>query len=223
MSKLIQTLDGAVVHEHLIDKDSISIGRKHENDIQLNDLTVSGRHSLIVTMGEHIYVDDLGSTNGTLLNGARIAKSIIHHGDVIQIGNFQFTYFSDENEEYEPTMFIQAEIEDTKIIDTKTMDVPAAAKGALLAGVKIKNGPLAKKVLELRKPFNTIGFNGMKMAMISRNANNYTISILKTTKLRRESDAPKVNGKTITAEARKLNEHDIIELAGTQMEFFYFH
>ena len=223
MSKLIQTLDGAVIREHLIDKDSISIGRKHENDIQLNDLTVSGRHSLVTTMGEHVYVDDLGSTNGTLLNGARIAKSIIKHGDVVQIGNFQFTYFSDETEEYEPTMFIQAEIEDTKMIDTKTMNVPASAKGTRLAGVRIKNGPLAKKVLELRKPFNTIGFNGMKMAMISRNADNYTISILKTTKLRRESDAPKVNGKTLTIEARKLNEHDIIELAGTQMEFFYFH
>lgn len=223
MSKLIQTLEGAVIREHLIDKDSISIGRKHENDIQLNDLTVSGRHALITTMGEHVYVDDLGSTNGTLLNGARIAKSIMKHGDVVQVGNFQFTYFSDEEAEYEPTMFIQAEIEDTKMIDTKSMDIPATAKGERLAGVKIKNGPLAKKVLELRKPFNTIGFNGMKMAMIARNADNYTISILKTSKLRRESDAPKVNGKFVTVEARKLNEHDIIELAGTQMEFFYFH
>ena len=120
-------------------------------------------------------------------------------------------------------MFVQAELEDTKIIDTKAAELPASAKGECLAGVKIKNGPLAKKVLELRKPFNTIGFNGMKMAMISRNANNYTISILKTTKLRRESDVPKVNNKPITVEARKLNEHDIIELAGTQMEFFYFH
>ena len=57
MSKLIMTLDGAVIREYPIDKDSLSIGRKHGNDIQLNDLTVSGRHSLIVTMGEHVYVD----------------------------------------------------------------------------------------------------------------------------------------------------------------------
>ena len=62
MSKLIMTLDGAVVREYPLEKDSISIGRKHGNDIQLNDLTVSGRHSLIVKMGEHVYVDDLGST-----------------------------------------------------------------------------------------------------------------------------------------------------------------
>ena len=226
MSKLIMTLDGAVVREFPIDKDSISIGRKHGNDIQLNDLTVSGRHALIVTMGEHTYVDDLGSTNGTLLNGARVAKTLIKHGDVIQIGNYQFTYYDDDQTEYEPTMFIQAEIEDTQVMDTRGADKPAASasapRGERLAGVRILNGPMAKKVLELRKPFNTIGFNGIKMAMIARNADNYTISGLKSSKLRRANDVPMLNGKPITTAASVLKEHDIIELAGTQMEFFYF-
>ena len=226
MSKLIMTLDGAVVREYPIDKDSISIGRKHGNDIQLNDLTVSGRHALIVTMGEHTYVDDLGSTNGTLLNGARVAKTLIKHGDVIQIGNYQFTYYDDDQTEYEPTMFIQAEIEDTQVMETGNAAKPAAAsnvpKGERLAGVRILNGPMAKKVLELRKPFNTIGFNGIKMAMIARNASNYTISGLKSNKLRRANDVPMLNGKPITTASTVLKEHDIIELAGTQMEFFYF-
>ncbi len=222
MAKLIMTLDGAVVREFPIDKDSISIGRKHGNDIQLNDLTVSGRHALIVTMGEHTYVDDLGSTNGTLLNGARVAKTLIKHGDVIQIGNYQFTYYDDDQTEYEPTMFIQAEIEDTQVIDPKAAQAPTAPKGERLAGVRILNGPMAKKVLELRKPFNTIGFNGIKMAMIARNADNYTISGLKSNKLRRANDVPMLNGKPITTASTVLKEHDIIELAGTQMEFFYF-
>ena len=222
MSKLIMTLDGAVVREYPIEKDSISIGRKHGNDIQLNDLTVSGRHSLIVKMGEHVYVDDLGSTNGTLLNGARVAKTLIKHGDVIQVGNYQFTYFDNDETEYEPTMFIQAEIEETQLIDANAKPATIATKGERLAGVKIMNGPMAKKVLELRKPFNTIGFNGIKMAMIARNANNYSISALKSNKLRRANDVAMVNGKPISMEALKLKEHDIIELAGTQMQFFYF-
>ena len=223
MSKLILTLDGAVVREYPVDKDSISIGRKHGNDIQLNDLTVSGRHALVVTMGEHTYVDDLGSTNGTLINGARVAKTLVKHGDVVQVGNYQFTYYDDEQMEYEPTMFIQAEIEDTQIMDTNAPAPSSAPQGERLAGVKILNGPLAKKVLELRKPFNTIGFTGIKMAMISRNTDNYTISALKSNKLRRANDTPMVNGTAITIDATKLREHDVIELAGTQMEFFYFH
>ncbi len=223
MSKLILTLDGAVIREYPIEKDSISIGRKHGNDIQLNDLTVSGRHALIVSMGEHVYVDDLGSTNGTLMNGARISKTLLKHGDVIQVGNYQFTYYDDSETEYEPTMFIQAEIEETQVIDTGKQAGDKAIRGERLAGVKILNGPLAKKTLELRKPFNTIGFNGIKMAVISRATDHYTISALKSSKLRRASDTPMLNGKVISTDAIRLKEKDIIELAGTKMEFFYLH
>lgn len=220
MAKLIMTLDGAILREYLIDKDSISIGRKHGNDIQLNDLTVSGRHSLITIMGDNIYVDDLGSTNGTLLNGARVAKSLLKHGDLIQVGNYQFTYFHDDQEEYEPTMFLRAEIEDTQIMQStppKTSDV----KGEPLAAVKILNGPLNGKVLELRKPFNTLGFNGIKMAMIARTINGYTISIIHSNKLRRANDVPTINGKILEADTQSLHSNDVVELAGTQMQFFY--
>ncbi len=223
MSKLILTLDGAVIREYPIEKDSLSIGRKHGNDIQLNDLTVSGRHALIVSMGEHIYVDDLGSTNGTLMNGARISKTLLKHGDVIQVGNYQFTFYDDTETEYEPTMFIQAEIEETQVIDTSKQANSDNIKGERLAGVKIINGPLAKKTLELRKPFNTIGFNGIKMAMISRTTDHYTISALKSSKLRRSGDTPMLNGKVISTDSVCLKEKDIIELAGTKMEFFYLH
>ena len=220
MPKLIMTLDGAVIREYEIDKDSISIGRKHGNDIQLNDLTVSGRHALLTMMGENAYVDDLGSTNGTLLNGARVAKSMLRHGDVVQVGNYQFTYFSDEDAEYEPTMFLRAEIEVTQIMQVnppKNND----ARGEPLAGVRILNGPLAHKILELRKPFNTLGFNGIKMAMIARSTSGYTISAIKSSKLRRSNDTPMLNGNIIDTKGSSLKDHDILELAGTQMEFFY--
>lgn len=220
MAKLIMTLDGAILREHLIDKDSISIGRKHGNDIQLNDLTVSGRHSMITVIGGNTYVDDLGSTNGTLLNGTRIAKSVLKHGDLIQVGNYQFTYFEDDQAEYEPTMFLRAEIEDTQIMQTNP---PKAtdAKGEPLAAVKILNGPMKGKVLELRKPFNTLGFNGIKMAMIARTMNGYTISTIQNNKLRRANDTPHINGKMMETNTQTLQNHDKIELAGTQMDFFY--
>ena len=219
MAKLILTLDGAVIREYEIDKDSISIGRKHGNDIQLNDLTISGRHALVTVMGEHTYVDDLGSTNGTLLNGARIAKSQLTHGDTIQTGNYQFTFFSEEETDYEPTMFIRAEIEDTQVIDTSTASL--ATKGERLAGVRIMNGPMAKKVLELRKPFNTLGFNGHKLAMISRNMDGYTISAIKNTNDDNTIELAMLNKDPISLEPTLLNDRDVLELAGTRMEFFY--
>ena len=90
-SKLIITLDGEVVKEFVINKEAVTIGRKHENDIQLNDLTVSGRHALITEQNGAIVVEDLGSTNGTLLNGSHINKATLQHGNVIQIGHHLFT------------------------------------------------------------------------------------------------------------------------------------
>jgi len=220
MSKLIQTLDGAIIREFMIDKDSISLGRKHGNDIQLNDLTVSGQHALITVVDEETYINDLGSTNGTLLNGGRVSKSKLQHSDVIQIGNFQFTYFKNEEDNYEPTMFLRAEIEDTQILQTGS-PCPTDEKAETLAAVKILNGPLKTKVLELRKPYNTLGFNGVKMAMIARTAEGYSISSIKNTTLRRSNDIPCVNGSQIEHESYMLKNHDVIELAGTQMEFFH--
>ncbi len=220
MAKLILTKDGVVEREYPLDKESVSIGRRHTNDIQLNDLTVSGRHALVTTLGDNVFVDDLGSTNGTLLNGSRVTKSMLKHGDIIQVGNFQFSYYADEVEDYEPTMFIKAEIEDTKVIDTRT-PVDESAKGSRLGAVRVLNGPLAKKVLELRKPFNTLGFNGVKMAVIARENDGYSISGLQSSKLRRASDAPMVNGSALGTSRKSLAENDLIELAGTQMEFFY--
>ena len=84
------------------------------------------------------------------------------------------------------------------------------------------NRRMLEKTAALRNPAFQFGFNGIKMAMIARNANNYSISALKSNKLRRANDVAMVNGKPISMEALKLKEHDIIELAGTQMQFFYF-
>ena len=217
MPKLILTLEGAVIREYSIDKDSISIGRKHGNDIQLNDLTISGRHTLVTKVSDNIFIDDLGSTNGTLLNGARIAKSKLHHSDVIQIGNYQFTFFSHEEEDYEPTMFLRAEIEDTKIIDTK-QKATTENTGTKLGAVKVLSGPLKDKILELRKAFNTLGFNGSKMAIIARNASNYTISAIQN---KDSINIAMVNGRDIPVDPVELKQNDIIELANTKIEFIF--
>lgn len=219
-AKLILTLDGAIIREYPISKDSISIGRKHGNDIQINDKTISGRHAMIVVNGGEIFVEDLGSTNGTLVNGSHVSKILLMHGDIIQVGTHQLTYFNEEKAEYEPTMFIKAEIADTQVIPMQA-EGQSAVKGVALGGAKMLNGPSANTVLEMRKPFNTIGFKGMTMAMISRNPHGYSIARLKNMKSKRASDIPMLNGKQLGSTPETLKEHDIIEIAGFQMEFIY--
>lgn len=65
---------------------AVSIGRSNDNDIHIQDSTVSSQHAKIVTYFEASYIEDLASTNGTFVNGKRVQKHILNPGDVITVG-----------------------------------------------------------------------------------------------------------------------------------------
>lgn len=220
--KLIMTLDGAIIREYPLNKESLSIGRRHGNDIQLNDMTVSGRHALITTIQNDTFVEDLGSTNGTLVNGNFINKLLLMHGDIIQVGAHQFTYFSEENVEYEPTMFVKAELDETRMINTDRED-QIDVKGMPLGAAKLLNGPCANVVMEMRKPVNSIGYKGKSLATISRKMDGYTLTCTQHAALSDKDAVPLLNGNPIGESSILLAEHDIIEIAGFQMQFMYLH
>lgn len=223
-SKLILTLDGEIINEYPVADQSISIGRKHDNEIQLNDLTVSGRHALISTLHpDQIFVEDLGSTNGTLVNGNHIKKVALHHGDIIQAGHHQFTFFTKGEAKYEPTMFIKAEMDETQMVLPEWESSIESIKGQPLAGLRTLNGPLARTVMELRKPFSTVGFQGKKMALISRGLENYSICQVPDTKSRRGTDHPILNGEQLSQVPVELKPGDIINIAGFEVEFYCIH
>ena len=79
MAKLILSLDGSVIKEVPLDKERLTIGRRPHNDLQIDNLAVSGEHALIVTILNDSFLEDLGSTNGTLVNGVPIKKHILQH------------------------------------------------------------------------------------------------------------------------------------------------
>ncbi len=223
--KLILTLDGEIIKEYPIGDESISIGRKHGNNIQLNDLTVSGRHSLFTSIPDQAFVEDLGSTNGTLVNGNHIKKTTLKHGDVVQVGHHQFTFLTEGEGEtkYEPTMFIKAEMDETQIVLPEWESREESIKGQPLAGLRTLNGPMARTVMELRKPFNTVGFQGRKMALLSRGLDGYTISEIRNSRSRRDHDHPLLNGQEIGPTPVDLQSSDVINISGFEVEFYYIH
>lgn len=223
-SKIILTLDGEIVNEFPITDSSITIGRKHENDIQLNDLTVSGRHALITSDStDQVYVEDLGTTNGTLVNGNHIKKASLTYGDIIQVGHHQFTLLSEGGGKYEPTMFIKAEMDETQMVLPEWESRIEDIKGQPLAGLRTLNGPMARTVMELSKPFNTVGFQGKKLALISRGLEGYTINQVKVNTSRRNTDNPTLNGEPLSVAPVELQPNDILNIAGFEVEFFYIH
>lgn len=223
-SKLILTLDGEIINEYPLDSENLSVGRKHDNDIQLNDLTVSGRHAMIcLPQSGHVYVEDLGSTNGTLVNGNHIKKTTLKHGDIIQMGHHQFTFLCEDGVQYEPTMFIKAEMDETEMVLPEWESREESIKGQPLAGLRTLNGPLARTVMELRKPFSTIGFQGHKMALISRGLEDYTISPVPSSISRRSSDKALLNGEELGPSPVSLKPNDVINISGFEVEFYYIH
>ena len=108
MAKLILSLDGLVLNEFSLLKERTSIGRKPHNDIQIDNLAVSGEHAAVVMIANDCFLEDLGSTNGTLVNGAPIKKHILRNNDVIELGKYKLMFVGQSpapaTADYEKTM-----------------------------------------------------------------------------------------------------------------------
>ena len=93
MHKLLLKFNAAVIKEYSLDKPAFSVGRKTDNDIVIDNPTVSAHHCKITFVGDTYFVEDLNSTNGTLLNSRELhGEAELTPGDVIRIGDTEFRF-----------------------------------------------------------------------------------------------------------------------------------
>ena len=271
MAKLILSVDGQVLKEYTLSKERTLIGRKPHNDIQIDNLAVSGEHAAIITILNDSFIEDLGSTNGTMVNGKPIKKHFLQNNDVVEIGKHKLKYFNDA-----PTAATAADFEKTMIIrnpakaappppkaevnlgDTQTNlksmggeaprpassgveatsppaaapmrpaapppppptpvapAAPAGSAGPLReAAIQVLSGAAAGRTLDLTKNLTTIGKPGLQVAVITKRPNGYFITHVEG------ATYPTLNGASLGAQAHALGDHDLIEIAGVKMEFFY--
>jgi pSer/pThr/pTyr-binding forkhead associated (FHA) protein len=95
MAKLILSMDGLVLKEIALTKERTTIGRKPHNDIQIDNLAVSGEHAVIVTILQDSFLEDLGSTNGTVVNGQPIKKHFLQNNDIVELGKYKLKYVNE--------------------------------------------------------------------------------------------------------------------------------
>src|SRR5256886_5218934 len=95
MAKLILSMDGLVLKEIPLTKERTTIGRKPHNDIQIDNLAVSGEHAVIVTILNDSFLEDLGSTNGTVVNGNPIKKHFLQNNDVVELGKYKLKFIGE--------------------------------------------------------------------------------------------------------------------------------
>jgi pSer/pThr/pTyr-binding forkhead associated (FHA) protein len=114
MAKLILSMDGLVLKEIPLTKERTTIGRKPHNDIQIDNLAVSGEHAVIVTILNDSFLEDLGSTNGTVVNGNPIKKHFLQNNDVIELGKYKLKFLGEagasaggDKADFEKTMVLR--------------------------------------------------------------------------------------------------------------------
>jgi hypothetical protein len=91
---VIRSGGGRVGESFSLNGDRLTIGRRPDSDIFLDDVTVSRDHALLVRRGGDLYLDDLGSLNGSYVNRRRIESHRLEDGDELQIGKYKLTFLS---------------------------------------------------------------------------------------------------------------------------------
>jgi pSer/pThr/pTyr-binding forkhead associated (FHA) protein len=238
-TKLILKFKDTVISEFELNQEETTIGRKPENTIHIDNLAVSSKHARVLKIGKKVILEDLGSTNGTLVNGQDTSKHILNNGDVITVGKHTLSFVAleddspvvapaeEEEDDMDKTMIISSAAREEMMTESGASAKPSTASSPMvLAKVQYISGPLMGKVVELKSSLTSIGKGGSckikvkgllvgkQAAVITRRPTGYHITYLEgMSKL-------KVNGEVVGSSPRVLKDGDIIELSDTKLEFF---
>ncbi len=218
MARLILTHDGAAIREYRLEKERTTVGRKPHNDIVLEgDATVSGEHAVFLKL-QHIYVEDLGSTNGVLLNGKKVNKRQLNHGDSVKIGRHELKFVDDSAKQFERTVIISPDAVPKAMGAVSSLATAAAAAAvAKRATVKVLSGTKTGEQIVLSKAYTTVGTPGTQVAVIARRGAQYHLMQMRG--VGSSSLPPLLNNQPVGAESTPLKHGDIIEVAGMKLQF----
>ncbi len=216
MGKLVVSLDGVVIKEVQVTKDKTTLGRRPYNDIVIDNLAVSGEHAVLQMVGGDVFIEDLNSTNGTYINGKAVKKQLLAHNDTVEIGKYKIKYLVDESGDYEKTLIMRPA--GVGAVSSAAMGVMSGAAAAErdstpMASIKVLNGAAAGREVSLTKVVTTVGKPGVQVASITRRPNGFALAHVEG------SSRPSINGVPLPGDSSPLRNGDVIELAGTQMQF----
>ena len=220
MPKVIVSIDGVVIKEVELSKERTMLGRRPYNDIVIDNLAVSGEHAVMHMTEHEVEVEDLGSTNGTYVNGKAIKRQVLRNGDTIEVGKYKIRFLQDEQDGgYEKTMIFKPGMVPPPLAPrpaaaTAPAAAPAAASAAPLSAViRVLSGAAAGREVALTKVVTTIGKPGVAVASITRRHHGFVLAHVEG------PDTPMHNGARIGQAPVPLHTGDMLELAGTEMQF----
>lgn len=212
MPKMIVSIDGVVIKEVQLTKDRTTLGRRPYNDIVIDNLAVSGEHAVMQMSGNEVYLEDLNSTNGTYINGKAAKKQLLQHNDTVEIGKYKIKFINEAaSAGFEKTMVIKAGAAGSMLPPTAAPvgDAPSTGQSA----IKVLSGAAAGREVPLVKVVTTIGKPGVAVAAITKRPHGFVVAHVEGV------NKPTLNGIPIGSDPVTLKNMDVLELAGTQMQF----
>lgn len=199
MPQLVATVKGVEVKHVYLHKDRTTLGRKPGNDIVLDTMVVSGQHCAFDLVGvADVYVEDLGSTNGTYVNDRMVkARTRLADGDVIAIGPYRIRYLQASEA---PSTFggTQAFMPDGPLLQ---------------ASFEVISGSSAGLEMPVVKAVTTFGKPGVSVVSVAHRRGGFFVTHLGG------ATAPLVNGAPVGPDPVLLSDQDVLDIAGTQMRF----
>ena len=237
VGKLVLSAGNRILREVLIDRKRLTIGRRPYNDLLLDDLTVSGEHAIVHTATGESVIHDLKSRNGTLINGAPVMQQQLADGDCVDIGIYRLVYKVERLESSRPAGFRPAFMQPTQsLVPTNLAGartsawVPSGAGPAArvpnprsaasppledirAATLRFLGGHDAGRQMMLERPIVSIRNGSGQVAVVARRQNGFFLTHVEGLAY------PLVNGESIGLGAHVLRDNDLIELAGTIIQF----
>lgn len=209
--KLIVSKDEQVLKEYALISEHTYIGRRPHNDVTLEDQTVSGKHAVVVCKDDVVTVEDLGSTNGTYVNGDPIKSKELHLGDRIVIGPYRVTLQLQMSDVWNHELAPQTGVSGFQ----ETFKGRESQFGAhVQAYLELVSGPAKGGNLALTKVVTTIGAPGVAVIAMTQRLGAYALS-----KVEGDSGVVLCNGQPVDDEVILLNSGDVIDLADVSMVF----
>lgn len=223
MPKMIVSIDGVVIKEVQLTKDRTTLGRRPYNDIVIDNLAVSGEHAVLQLTGNEVYLEDLNSTNGTYVNGKAVKKQLLQNNDTVEIGKYKIKFINEApGATFDKTVIMKPGVLPPMPPKAAAPAGAAAAPATAPAGgetatasasIKVLSGAAAGREVPLVKVVTTIGKPGVAVAAITRRSHGFVVAHVEG------SNKPTLNGAAIGPEPVTLKNGDMLELAGTQMQF----
>ena len=214
MPKLIVSIDGVVIKEVQLTKERTTLGRRPYNDVVIDNRAVSGEHAAVSMSDNEVELQDLNSTNGTYVNGRAIRKQALRHNDLVEIGKYKIKFLSVAQNADKPA---GSPRDEPPVPQRRAFDPAPAAElhAASVASIRVISGAAAGREVSLVKVVTTLGKPGVAVAAITRKMQGYVIAHVEGREL------PLLNGDAVSTTPMGLKNGDIVQLAGTQMQFIH--